>query len=550
MAFSQAGMKWATQGNTGSTGDFVGTTNNFPLTFKVNNIERMSLSTTGILQVNSLAGTGTGYAWFDANGNMMRTNFPNDPNQILTGNGTFTTFSALGGWAFNGNNLYNSNAGYVGIGTNNPQFSLDVNGNARVNGTLYAMGLVLATKMEADTMKSSSMISVNNNLSIYSGLVNDVYTTNGDIRLQSRIGFNGNTILNAGTSGNVGVGIFSPLYKFDVNGTMRVSGAVNFSALAPANGFARLYIDSTGNLRTSPSPPLNCATASIYDWNLHGNYGTDPDQDYVGTCDNIPLIFRTNGNERMRISATVAGEVGIGNGHSGNTFFMVPQLGVGSYNTISQTGDVGIFWADSYGGNTNASFVIAPWSHAANPTGIRMTSEGKIGIGTANPQYLLDVGGTMNATQILENGFPVNQWTRNTNGDILFDVTAGGSVGIGVSENTNSFICNTTICPTGKYLLAVGGGIRAKSLKVEPLWSDYVFDPSYPLMPLDSVAAFIGIYHHLPKVPSAEDVKANGIDVGESQALLLAKIEELTLYMFQQQRQIAAMQKEIDVLKK
>ena len=69
--YSQSGAKWATGGNSLSTGDFFGTTNNFPIDFKTNNVSRMNLSTTGVLKLNSLAGTGSRLLQTDANGNII-----------------------------------------------------------------------------------------------------------------------------------------------------------------------------------------------------------------------------------------------------------------------------------------------------------------------------------------------------------------------------------------------------------------------------------------------------------------------------------------------
>jgi hypothetical protein len=64
-------------------------------------------------------------------------------------------------------------------------------------------------------------------------------------------------------------------------------------------------------------------------------------------------------------------------------------------------------------------------------------------------------------------------------------------------------------------------------------WSDYVFAPDYRLQPLKEVAAYIAENHHLPEIPSAAEVKENGVSLGEMQSKLLAKIEELTLHMIQ-----------------
>lgn len=545
---SQTAAKWMVNGNATVSGDFLGTTNNQPLIFFANNSEGMRLKENGDLRVNSLGGIGNNFVFSHSNGVLYTKPFSSDTNKFMTEAGVFRTASSFTGWKFNGNNIHTINGSFVGIGTTSPQYQLDVNGDARFNGTLYSNGLVLATKMQADTMKSSSIISVNNNLNFSAGLLNEMYTYNGDVRIQSKSGYNGNTVFNAGTSGNVGIGTYTPTAKLDVNGNMRLSGTLTFSALATGTP-VQVCIDAAGNF--TPIPILNpgnnaCNTTSIYDWNTRGNAATDENLDFVGTCDQAPLIFRTFNVERMRISET--GEFGLGNGHTGNTFFVVPQLVANSYNAISQTGDVGIFWSDSYGGNSNSSFVIAPFSHTA--LGLRITADGNVGIGTATPQYTLDINGTINATQVLQNGSPLFSPWIQTGDDIFFDQNSitGGSVGIGVAGTSSFFTCPS--CTGGKYLLAVDGGIRAKALKVEPLWSDYVFDSAYNLTPLDSISAYIKENHHLPGVPSAQYVKENGIDVGDTEAMLLAKIEELTLYMIQLQQQNATMQKEIDALKR
>jgi hypothetical protein len=97
-------------------------------------------------------------------------------------------------------------------------------------------------------------------------------------------------------------------------------------------------------------------------------------------------------------------------------------------------------------------------------------------------------------------------------------ITGSGNIGMG------------TIDP-GDYRLAVNGKIRAKKVVVETSWSDYVFDKAYKLQSLSSLESFIRQNKHLPGVPTAKEVEKNGISVGESQALLLKKIEEMTLHL-------------------
>lgn len=88
------------------------------------------------------------------------------------------------------------------------------------------------------------------------------------------------------------------------------------------------------------------------------------------------------------------------------------------------------------------------------------------------------------------------------------------------------------------YKLSVGGGIRAKEIIVETGWADYVFDDDYRLTPLNKVADYVHLNHHLPDVPSAAEIKNKGVNVGATEAVLLKKIEELTLYLIEKDKEI------------
>ncbi len=90
------------------------------------------------------------------------------------------------------------------------------------------------------------------------------------------------------------------------------------------------------------------------------------------------------------------------------------------------------------------------------------------------------------------------------------------------------------------YRLAVNSGILCEELKVmaDVPSSDFVFEPNYNLKPLSEVEAFVTENKHLPDVPSAKEFKENGYKVGEMDNLILQKIEELTLYIIDLQKQI------------
>lgn len=112
-------------------------------------------------------------------------------------------------------------------------------------------------------------------------------------------------------------------------------------------------------------------------------------------------------------------------------------------------------------------------------------------------------------------------------------VGAGGKVGIG-AENF------------GEERLAVNGSIRAREIRVDNgTWADFVFDKEYKLTPLLDLEKFIKSNHHLPEIPSAQEVKEQGVMLGEMNKLLLQKIEELTLHIINQQKQIDKLQQQV-----
>lgn len=117
-----------------------------------------------------------------------------------------------------------------------------------------------------------------------------------------------------------------------------------------------------------------------------------------------------------------------------------------------------------------------------------------------------------------------------------------------ILNNTSGNVGIGTTSPN--YKLEVSGIVRANTFNaVSPPWSDFVFESSYDLITLNELENFIQQNKHLPDIPSEKEVKELGINLAEMDAKLLQKVEELTLYIIQQNKEIEKMKMEIQRLK-
>lgn len=217
---------------------------------------------------------------------------------------------------------------------------------------------------------------------------------------------------------------------------------------------------------------------------------------------------------------------------------------------------------------------------------------GNIGIGTFDPKAKLDINGNLNLTsqgsswitgKTGKGGLTfTNQLTSNDYNSLIRQKTSSGHFvnlgGLGdyfgffgydknrtVNGYDHSMVMNLNngnvgigTITTGNHKLAVEGSIGAREIKVEASgWSDFVFERNYNLPTLLDVENHIKEKGHLKDIPSAKEVEKNGFFLGEMDAKLLQKIEELTLYTIEQEKKLKTQnskienqQKEIEELKK
>ena len=192
---------------------------------------------------------------------------------------------------------------------------------------------------------------------------------------------------------------------------------------------------------------------------------------------------------------------------------------------------------------------------------------GKVGIGTTSPNSILHVKGA--APPLTDATFQQRiEGTESKAGLYISHSGNGGVIGfanLGSGNRSNVFYITSGHATIGNHglvmdndgnvgigqinpneKLEVNGTIRSKKVKVEATgWPDYVFAKNYGLRTLSEVEDFIKINQHLPDVPSAKEVEANGLDLGDMDATLLKKVEELTLYIIKQNKRLEKLEKEI-----
>lgn len=485
-------------------------------------------------------------------------------------------------WTVSGSDIFNVNTGNVGVGTNNPQYKLDIFGDARVSNNLFVGSGIITT-----------------------GTVN----SNGEI--------NGGSI--------------------NVSSNLSVNGSVNFSSLGGGIKFKPIYVTPSGNLVNSletepgwidPSTGFNSCNPYSNPWRIGGNVitGSGYSDISAGTCDNFDFILKANGINRQWIKTD--GTIGFGtnigsntNGpeyrfktgvirlQSGNTYGG-PQIIFDLNDNSTPYGDWGIEYTKALPGKDGLNFWKPFGSVNSNNNLFFLADDGTVGVGTDNPSTKFTVDGwagdgvltkvnlTSKAYIVFDKTTQSEKFVIYGNGathigsanaqigfaniaiqdqNVALNINNQNINGIKFSSNNNNVKLFTTVnsnfstspftvyadgrtriggelTTNTPYLLTVNGKVGAREVLVtlQGSWPDYVFAKNYKLNSLESVKEYIRINKHLPGIPSANEISKNefGLNMGEMQIKQMEKIEEIYLYLFELKEEMEALKKENEGLKK
>ena len=699
---AQSGQKWATGGNTISNGDYLGTNNAQKLAFKVNAVLQLTIKTNGLvliedrlkvknkittdtLKVNNklkagyLSGNGTVLLQATNNGVIKSFLFPGNSQQVLFGNGTWGNLPPDNGWKVNGNDMFAIPTGNIGIGTETPQKKLDVNGtgvfrdslgigvlnpqapldvqgNVIVRGWIYAQnGVVVGKRFEGqkvqtdtiNTQKSMSIVAksdtsiskisttdtltsqkintkkikvegliINGNTNkIYStagnisfnntnfdnvgtlnantvhadnlnvsytdfdslhvtekikiglsslylsshtdlnGTENSIYTENGDLLIQSNSGNTNNTIINQGDEGFVGIGTNDPKKKLHVRSFIDLS--IN---PAPVTGLGSVRIEDEyydGSISKTSTwdiepmvqlDPLQAATI-LPSAPVKLNIGTPNAPVLTLLAGGRVGIGTQNPDEMLQVEGQYAkARIGFGENYLKVGYNSTHAI-IESHGTNTEHGKLLINWYSGndvvVGGGDNSNECTPTGNFSARHSAFLATIDGNVGIGTDNPQAKLDVNGRINiGGSDLVLGTNDNRYQGSNTGQRALVHSEGSN------QNEDFLVINYAgdfdngvIIQGQKTVLSndlyVNGTIHSNNFEVElASWPDRVFDNHYALMPLSKLEQYITTYKHLPDIPSETEVLNNGVDLIDINTKLLQKVEELTLYIIEQDKRI------------
>ncbi len=425
----------------------------------------------------------------------------------------------------------------VGIGTTTPH------PNAQLDITGINKGLLIP-RGDANTRNPILKDNTSKGLLMYDTVSENLWFHNGNgtplgwkqiqddgsgLWIKNGIHISSNNLPN----GNVGIGIANPISRLQVIGNTTTNPVVK-SVVG--------YLGNT-DVRAMEGTSLPAPGYGI------GGYF---EGGYIG--------LRAQANPQTLVGGTVYGI------YSNITNNGNPNTRYGTYSTLSGTGSNYGIYSSAGGGTSNFSFYgndgnayIAdslwilrnPGLARFDMLGVKGdvdVSEGDFRIGNSTQRLKMGIFTTGTFAGL------ARIYAAGTNARLVFGTDNFDVMGISPANNGTVVIGNGAgifQAATG-YKLNVQGKIVCTEVMVKDIasWPDYVFDKKYNLMPLNKLKKYINENNHLPNVPMASAIEKSGMQLAEMQKKMMEKIEELTLYILQQDKKIMMQQEEINRIKR
>lgn len=439
----------------------------------------------------------------------------------------------------------------IGVGTITPTYKLDIAGNLKTTQDANINGIVVGKGTNGNIYSTAIGY---NALNIATGPQNTAigYAAGSNIttgQLNTAVGYA--SLFSSGGSGNTALGSYAMQYwqsgfyniglgydaMHGTNSTSGGTGAGNIAIGRQVMGVANVSGNYSVGLGYQALPFL---TSGSY------NVALGPTAGYTLTTGSGNILI---GSAVNTSSATASNELNIGNWIYGTN----GSIGIGTATpqnkfeiTHGTTGNSGLRFTNLTASSTAAASSGKVLSVNANgdvvleQAGGGSVPDGSETIVTAGANIIVGGTGRLSDPYVISATVPTQQWGPSSIGtnNIVNNNTGGVLIGTGFTNLTSG------------YKLYVADGIITEKVKVKlkANWPDYVFEKDYKLLSLNETEKFIKLNNHLPGVLSAKDVKKEGIELGETNAVLLKKIEELTLYLIAADKEIKELQKKVNKL--
>ena len=306
-----------------------------------------------------------------------------------------------------------------------------------------------------------------------------------------------------GTIGKVGIGTTSPATLLDINGTLNVEDAATLRD--------DLIVSGSLNLSGVASLASNLNVGGELD--VSGNATYDNDVDIAGKLTTQHLQITSGAGADKVLVSDAAGNA--------------------SWETVENVVPASIWTQDNnnvYVSGVNVG--IGTSNPTAQLTLADIYNAGGKNLQVGNDIYLSDIDQANTLGIYGVQNDDVGSIKLGGNGPRLYG--KNGKLGIGTTNPTET--------------LTVNGNLLCEQIEVieNVPASDFVFEEDYPLMSLRDLEAFVKENHHLPEIPSAEEFKSNGYNMNDMDDLLLRKVEELTLYIIELEKEVKSLKKRLE----